>query len=64
MLVNQPPPQAWRKRCTEGCRRNEAGEIMAALWLGGIAALKGRGRDAANGRAAAVVLPILRHGCG
>jgi hypothetical protein len=47
----------------EGCRRSEAGETMAASWAGGIMALKRREREAGKGRAAAVELRILCHGC-
>jgi hypothetical protein len=57
-------PSGVEEASREGCRRSEAGEIMAALWPGGIAASKGRGREAGKGRAAAVVLRILCHGCG
>jgi hypothetical protein len=56
-------PSGVEEASREGCRRSEAGEIMAALWPGGIAASKGRGREAGKGRAAAVVLRILCHGC-
>ena len=51
-----------RKRRSEGCRWREAGETMAASWPGGILASMAGGKDSGGGKAAAVVLPIVRHG--
>jgi hypothetical protein len=57
-------PSFVEETSTEGCSRREAGRAMAASWAGGVLASIGDRRNDGGGRAAAVVLPILRHGCG
>ena len=47
-----------------GLQKEWGGENNGRTVAGGIAALKECGREASKGRAAAVVLPIRRHGCG
>ena len=42
--------------------RREAGEKMAASWTVGVLASMAGGKDGGGGKAAAVVLPIVRHG--
>ena len=61
-VVDEPPHRAGRKRRSEGCRRREAGETMAASWTVGVLALMAGGRDGGGGRTAAAMLPILHHG--
>jgi hypothetical protein len=57
MFADEPPRRVGRKQCSEGCRRREAGETMAASWTVGVLAEETVGE---GGKAA--VLPILRHG--
>ena len=61
-VCDEPPHRAGRKRRSEGCRRREAGETMAPSCTVGVLALMAVGRDGGGGRAAAAVLPIVRHG--
>ncbi len=61
-VADEPPHRAGRKRRSEGCRRREAGETMAASWTVGFLAWMARDRDGEGGRMAAAVLPILCHG--
>ncbi len=44
-VVDEPPHRAGRKRGSEGCRRREVGETMAASWAVGVLASMAGGRD-------------------
>jgi hypothetical protein len=62
-VADEPTHRAGRKRCLEGCRRKDTGEIVAASWAVGVLASMAGGRgDNGGGRTAAAMLPILHHG--
>ena len=44
-VCDEPPHRAGRKRRSEGCRRREAEETMAASWAVGVLASMAGGRD-------------------
>jgi hypothetical protein len=44
-VCDEPPHWAGRKRRSEGCRRREVGETMAASWAVGVLVSMAGGRD-------------------